>query len=291
MSLEGMLIIDKPGGITSHDVVRQIRRLSGIRRVGHAGTLDPLATGVMLVSIGRATRLVEYLVGLPKHYAATIRLGQVTDTYDADGEIVAEKTVQVSRAGIEHALTLFQGHILQRAPAYSAIKRGGQPLYKLARQGKDVEPPLREVTITGLQLQQWQEPFLQLEVACSSGTYIRSLAHDLGQELGCGGHITALRRTAVGDFSIDQAVTLDELQSGKWPEALLPAERAVQHLPAVHLAPAEVQRVRLGQQIACREDHPNAPLVCVYEPGGRFLGLVTRQENNWQPHKIFLTPS
>lgn len=288
MSLEGVLNIDKPLGITSHDVVGQIRRISGNRRVGHAGTLDPLATGVILLCVGRPTRLVEYLMGLPKRYVATIRLGQATDTYDAEGAIVSEKAVEVSQADIEQALVPFQGRILQRAPVYSAIKRGGQPLYKLARQGKEVEPPVREVTISELQLQQWQSPYLRLAVACSSGTYIRSLAHDLGQELGCGGHISALRRTAVGEFSVDQAVTLEALQDNAWPAALLPPDRAVQHLPAIELSPEEAQRIQLGQQIACRDDHPDAPLVRVYEPGGRFLGIVTSREEYWQPHKIFL---
>lgn len=288
MSLEGILNIDKPGGITSHDVVKQIRRISGIRRVGHAGTLDPLATGVMLICVGRATRLVEYLVGQSKRYLATVRLGQVTDTYDADGAIIAEMPVQASQEDIELALVHFRGRIQQKAPAYSAIKRDGQPLYKLARQGKDVDPPVREVHIYDLQLRKWDTPFLQLEITCSSGTYVRSLAYDLGQELGCGGHITTLKRTAVGDFSLAQAVTLDELQKGEWTRCLLPADTAVQHLPKIELGPEDVQRVQFGQRFERRDDHPNAPLVRVYEPEGRFLGIVTNKENSWQPHKIFL---
>ena len=288
MSLEGILNIDKPAGITSHDVVKQVRRISGIRRVGHAGTLDPLATGVILLCVGRATRLAEYLVGQPKRYVATVRMGQVTDTYDADGEIVAESPVNASQADIKQALSLFHGRIQQKAPAYSAIKRGGQPLYKLARQGELVEPPIREITIYELQLLSWDEPFLQLELACSSGTYVRSLAYDLGQELGCGGHITALSRTSIGEFSLERSVALDDLRNDDWTVHLMPTDTAVQHLPRIEISQDDVQRVQFGQRLERQDDHPDAPLVRVYEPGGQFLGLVRTRENGWQPHKVFL---
>ena len=288
MSLEGLLNIDKPAGITSHDVVNRIRKLSGIRRVGHAGTLDPLATGVLLLCIGKATRLAEYLVGHSKSYVATVRLGQVTDTYDADGEIVAQNAIHVSPFDIEQALPQFRGRIQQKAPIYSAIKRGGQPLYKLARQGKDVEPPLREVSIYDLQLLAWEEPFLQLKVVCSAGTYIRSLAHDLGELLGCGGHIAALRRTAVGNFSVDQAIPLSDLVEDDWKQHLQPSDTAVQHLPRLELTLQDVQRVHFGQRLPRHEDHPDAPFVRIYGPRGQFLGVATARENTWQPHKVFL---
>ena len=288
MSPEGILNIDKPQGITSHDVVKQVRRLSGIKRVGHAGTLDPLATGVILVCIGRATRLVEYLVGQPKRYVATVRLGQVTDSYDAEGEVIDEMPVNTSQNEIEQTLPLFRGHIKQRAPAYSAIKLDGQPLYKLARQGKVVKPPVREIDIYDLQLLAWDEPFLQLELACSSGTYVRSLAHDLGQALGCGGHITALRRVSIGDFSLDSAAALNDLRKEEWLSHLLPTDTAVQHLPRMALSAEDVQRVQFGQQLARGDDQPDAPLVRIYEPGGQFMGLVKMREDGWQPHKVFL---
>jgi len=218
----------------------------------------------------------------------TVRLGQVTDTYDADGKVVAESPVHVSQADIKLALPQFQGRIQQKAPAYSAIKRGGQPLYKLARQGKIVDPPVREIHIYDLKLLTWNNPFLQLELTCSSGTYVRSLAHDLGQELGCGGHITTLRRTSVGDFSLDSAVVLDNLRDGEWARFLLPSDSAVQQLPRMELSHEEVQRVVVGKRLDRRDDHPNAPLVRVYEPGGRFLAIVKSRENSWQPHKVFL---
>ena len=289
MSLEGILNIDKPRGITSHDVVQRVRRLSGVRRVGHAGTLDPLATGVILVCVGRATRLAEYLVGQSKSYLATVRLGQETDTYDAEGEIVAETAVNVTQEDIKQALPHYHGRIQQKAPVYSAIKQGGQPLYKLAREGKVVEPPVREITIYELQLLAWNDPFLQLQLDCSSGTYVRSLAHDLGQELGCGGHITALRRTSIGDFSLDQATMLDDLTSDDWARHLQPSDSAVQYMPRIELTHKEARRVQFGQRLERRDDHPVAQLVRVYEPDGQFLGIVRTRENSWQPHKIFLS--
>lgn len=288
MSLEGILNLNKPQGITSHDVVQVVRQVSGIKRVGHAGTLDPLATGVILVCIGRATRLVEYLVGQSKSYVARIRLGQVTDTYDAEGDIVSDVAISVSEADISQAAEQFRGRIQQQAPAYSAIKRDGQPLYKLARAGKQVDPPVREVSIFSLELRKWEEPFLELEVSCSSGTYVRSLAHDLGQALGCGGHITALERTSVGNFDLANAVALDTLLEDTWSHHLLPSDQAVQHLPRVELSSEEAARIKMGQQIMRHSDDPQEPLIRIYEPDGRFLGVARYETTYWQPHKVFL---
>jgi tRNA pseudouridine55 synthase len=232
----GVLNIDKPGGMTSHDVVNRMRRLTGIRRIGHTGTLDPLATGVLLLCIGRATRLSEYLIGQNKRYEATIRLGQETNTYDAEGEIVAEMPVTVDEEAIQAALSHYRGPISQVPPMFSAVKKDGQPLYKLARQGVEIDRPSREVTIYQLALLEWTPPDLHLDITCSSGTYIRSLAHDLGQLLGCGGHIIALRRPAVGHFLIEQAAPLDELTAERWLDKLQPADTAVAHLPALEFS-------------------------------------------------------
>jgi tRNA pseudouridine55 synthase len=207
----GLLVINKPIGLTSHDVVNKVRWLSGIRRVGHAGTLDPLASGVLLLAVGRATRLIEYLVGRSKRYQAVVRLGQETDTYDREGEVVAERPVQVTDSQLEAALERFRGPIEQVPPMFSAVKQGGQPLYRLARRGQAVERPARAITIYELSLLDWRPPEIELLIHCSSGTYIRSLAHDLGQVLGCGGHLATLRRLAVGDFTLDQAVPLPVL--------------------------------------------------------------------------------
>lgn len=291
MSLEGVLNIDKPPGITSHDVVNRLRRISAIRRIGHAGTLDPLATGVLLLCVGRATRLSEYLVGQPKNYIATVRLGQVTDSYDAEGEIVSEQEVSVSRSDIMDALDPFRGYIQQRAPIYSAIKQGGQPLYKLAREGKHVDAPLREVQIYNLELLSWEKPLVKVQVTCSAGTYIRSIAHDLGQNLGCGGHISALRRTAIGDYKVQQAVALDDLNAQNWTNYLQPSDTAVYHLSRLDLSAQEAQRLQLGQRIQRLAEHPDVDIVRAYEPGPRFIGIVISHNSEWKPHKMFLTNS
>ena len=229
--MEGILNIDKPEGMTSHDVVNRVRRACGLRRVGHAGTLDPLATGVLVVCVGRATRLAEYVVGQPKEYVAVVRLGQTTDTYDADGTILEERPVSADSATIQTALQQFTGPIEQIPPMYSAIKRDGKPLYKLARQGIEVERKARAITIYNLTLEDRTENDITLRVACSTGTYIRSLAHDLGEVLGCGGHIVALRRTRVGSFSAENAVPLDQLTARK-RTVPSPANRSGSHLHA-----------------------------------------------------------
>jgi tRNA pseudouridine55 synthase len=284
---EGILNIDKPPGLTSHDVVNRVRRLAGLRRVGHAGTLDPLATGVLLVCLGRATRLVEYLVGQPKTYETVIRLGQSTDTYDAEGQVVAERPyTPITPDDLGHALAQFRGPIQQTPPLYSAIKRAGQPLYKLARQGIAVEVAAREVTIEELEVTAVNLPFLSLRVACSSGTYIRSLAHDLGEVLGCGGHVMALRRTAVGDFKIATALPLDHLTPENLNSCLLPMETAVAHLPRLDVSAEAATRLLQGQPIP-RPNQPEANLAQVYGPQNNFLGIVTADATSWQAHKMF----
>jgi tRNA pseudouridine55 synthase len=283
---EGVLNLDKPAGLTSHDVVNRIRRLSGVRRVGHAGTLDPLATGVLLLCIGRATRLIEYLVDQGKVYETTVRLGQSTDTYDAEGEIVAERPVAADQAAIAAALDAFRGPIAQIPPMYSAIKRDGQPLYKLARQGITVAREPRAVTIYELQLLDWTAPDLKLRVACSSGTYIRSLAHDLGETLGCGGHLTTLRRTAVGPFTTADAVSVEGLTTAGLDAALQPAEVTVAHLPALRVTAEAATDLEHGRQVARGTADPAAPLVRIIDPDGLFLGVARPEGDAWQPHKI-----
>lgn len=289
MIREGILNIDKPTGMTSHDVVNRVRRVAGLRRVGHAGTLDPLATGVLLVALGRATRLLEYLVGQPKTYVATVRLGQTTDTYDADGDIVSERPVTASTSTIAAALDGFRGNIDQRAPAYSAIKQDGQPLHRLVRQGQAVEAPLRAVTIYELELLDYTAPLLQLRAHCSTGTYVRSLAHDLGEALGCGGHIVALRRSAVGDFDVAQAVALDALQPATLETHLLPPETAVAHLPRLELTAAEVRELAHGRRPPRRPGQPDADLVRACDPNGRFVGVVSAESQSWRPRKLFVS--
>ena len=285
---EGVLNIDKPGGMTSHDVVNRIRRLTGIRRVGHAGTLDPLATGVLLLCIGRTTRLVEYLVGHDKVYEVTVRLGQATNTYDAEGEVVAERPfTHLTTTQIEKTLDQFRGPIQQKPPIYSAIKKDGQPLYKLARAGVDVDVPARAVTIHTLEMIDVTLPEVRLRVSCSSGTYIRSLSHDLGEALDCGGHVTALQRTAVGDFAITTAVPLAYLTAQNWPEYVQAGDTAVAHLPRLDLTAAQTEALQNGQRPPRLADQTPAPLLRAYEPSGRFIGIVTAHEEYLKAQKIF----
>jgi tRNA pseudouridine55 synthase len=288
VSYSGLLVIDKPLEWTSHDVVGRVRRLADERRVGHAGTLDPLATGVLLVCVGQATRLVEYLVGHDKSYETTIRLGQTTATYDAEGAVVLERPVEVSPAEIADALNRFRGHIRQRPPVYSAVKQDGQPLYKRARRGETVEAPLREVVIHTLEFLDWRPPLLDLRVICSSGTYIRSLAHDIGEALGTGGHVAALRRTAVGDFTLDEAVALGDLTPENLAGHLLPPETAVRALPRLELDEDEARRITQGQHVPADPARAMRGLRRVYGPDGRFLGIISASGGVWKAEKIFL---
>lgn len=286
LSPEGLLVVDKPAGITSHDVVQQIRRLSQIRRVGHAGTLDPLATGVLLVCLGRATRLIEYLVGQPKTYIGVVRLGQKTDTYDAEGEVTQTRPVTVGKEEIAAALNPFRGRIEQVPPLYSALKKEGQPLYKLARQGKIIDVPARPVTIYELEILAWDAPDLTLRVVCSAGTYIRSLAYDLGEQLGCGGHLVALRRTAVGMMTVDAAAPLTSLTPDNWSTYLHSSETAVSHLPRLNLTSAQVESLGKGQHPLREPDQPVALLMRGYDERGRFWGIVSPWQTNWKVEKL-----
>ncbi len=284
----GFLLVDKPSGASSHDVIRQLRRVTGIRRIGHAGTLDPLATGLLVVAVGRAARLLEYAQGLPKRYRAVVRLGQSTLSYDAETEVVAERPfTHITPDQIEETLVNFRGDILQKPPAYSAIKRDGQPLYKLARKGIDVAVEPRPVTIYALTLLGMNLPDVVLDVQCSSGTYIRSLAHDLGEALGCGGHLTALRRTAVGDFLVEQAVPLGALTAENWQTHLLPLDTAVSHLPRFETTPEEAASLLLGQAIPQSTQLATGQIARAYSADGRFLGIVTAKEDQWKPKKMF----
>ncbi len=284
----GILLLDKPIGPTSHDAVARVRRAAGLRRVGHAGTLDPLASGLLLLGLGPAARFLEYLVGLDKSYETTIRLGQSTTTYDAEGEVTAERPVEVTAEQIAAALDAFRGPIRQRVPPHSAVKRDGRPLYESARRGQVVELPERDVVIHALDLLAYDPPHLTLRVACSSGTYIRSLAHDLGAALGCGGHVAALRRTAVGAFSVAGTLPLDGLTAESVAAALLPPAAAVAHLPRLDVDEIEATRLSLGQRLPAPPDAP-AGHAAAFGPDGRFLGVVEVDGDVIRPRKMLST--
>ncbi len=285
----GVLCIDKPSGITSHDVVSAVRKLSHQRRVGHAGTLDPMATGVLLVCLGRATRISEYLVEGTKAYRAWVRFGQETNTWDADGEVTETLPVPaLTMADIETACRAFEGEIDQVPPMFSAIKLGGQPLYKLARQGVEVERTLRRVQIHELDIVSWDSPILVLDVVCSKGTYIRSLAHDLGRALGTASHLAKLVRTRVGAFTLEQAIPLDQLQqaSQAWTEHLYSMVVALDHLEAIPVSPQAKLLLQHGQAIEL-EKHTSAMLQAVDEDGALVAVLEPALEDGWwRPVKV-----
>ena len=298
----GILNIDKPLGQSSHDVVERVRALTRVRRVGHAGTLDPLATGVLVVCVGRmATRVVEYLMDEPKVYRTDVQLGAVTATFDAEGEVLATSPVDVGRDEVESALAQFRGVIRQIPPMYSAVKHRGKPLYKLARRGIEVEREPRRVEIYRLDLVAWEpdaeEARCTLEIKCSAGTYVRVLVHDLGQNLGCGAYVTGLTRLASGDFHLEDAVTLEQfaqaVEEGRWFDLLEPVDEALAHrFPPLYLDADEARRLCSGQPFSHGDEKTeDEALARAYGPEGRFLALAAydRHESVWRPHKVFVS--
>lgn len=289
----GLLNVNKPAGPTSHDIVARVRRGTGVRKIGHAGTLDPMATGVLVLCVGAATRLSEYVMASRKVYRALVRFGVETDTYDAEGAVVAERPVSLTRAAVEAALDPFRGEIEQVPPMYSAIQQGGRRLYELARAGQNVPREPRAVTIERLELLAWESPLATLEVVCSPGTYIRSLAHDLGQALRTGAHLAALERAASGRFTVEDAVAWDALEAamvdGTWTRWLLPADWAVAGLAALQLDAAQSEAVRHGQWIAADAGTEGGGLARAYDEAGAFVAVLERRENYWKPHKVFQT--
>ena len=286
--MDGILVINKPSGMTSHDVVARVRRMANQKRVGHAGTLDPMATGVLLVCLGRATRVAEYLSGSDKTYRAVIRLGVETDTYDAEGQVTATRPVNVGEAELRNVLIQFAGEIDQVPPMYSALKRDGKPLYKLARQGIEVEREPRRVTIYGINLRAREWPDVTIDVRCSSGTYIRSLAHDIGAALGCGAHLIELTRVASGSFTLDDAVKLEDIGSQNVASLLRPLDAALQHLPALALDAEQARCVMRGQAILFNETAAWPDLFRVYDPHGTLVAIMTYNSDvrRLQPKKV-----
>jgi len=291
--ISGILNLDKPSGPTSHDVVDKIRAASGVRRVGHAGTLDPAASGVLLICVGQATRVTEYLMEGRKRYDALLRLGITTDTGDAEGKVIrSAPTDQVTQEQILSALRRFQGRIEQVPPMYSALKHRGKALHRLARRGLEIERRPREVEIYDLRLTEWTPPLIRLLVECSKGTYIRALARDLGDELGTGAHVERLTRLSCGRYSLDDSVSLPDaercLSSLRGLEILHPLDEALLHVEAFKLDEDAAVRIRQGQQI--EGPHPvSGPLCRAYGPEGNLIALLHYDEQNqvWQPRKVF----
>ena len=295
----GILNIDKPAGWTSHDIVAIVRKLTGQRRIGHAGTLDPAATGVLVLCMGLATRMVEYVMEGEKMYYATVHLGATTETYDAVGTITPtaapEAVAAITPAQIEATLQQFTGRIEQVPPMYSAIKQQGQQLYKLARQGIEVERKPRSVEITSIELLDYTPPVLELRITCSKGTYIRSLAHDIGQALGTGAYLEKLVREASGHFRLEEAVTLDEFRrhcaDGTWQSLLLPMDDALLDLDVLILKPLSIRRMKDGVPWRPREEHTGIKdgTPCrVYSTEGIFSAIAEHTARGWMLGKHFM---
>jgi tRNA pseudouridine55 synthase len=274
--LNGILLIDKPHGMTSNQVLQRVKRIMQACKAGHTGSLDPIATGLLPLCFGEATKVSQFMLDADKQYWVRIKLGEETTTYDVEGEVVAEAPVNVDRRQIEKALKSFTGKISQLPPMYSAVKQGGQALYKLAREGKEVERKPREVTVYRIDLLDFDGEFVELEILCSKGTYVRTIAHDLGKMLGCGGHVVELRRLGVGDFKIDEAVPLEEIEDLQSPaegeQYLLPVDEALLGLPDVTLTSLATHYLLQGQPVTAR--HGQEPgLVRLYNEENAFLGM------------------
>lgn len=272
--ISGVLLLDKPVGISSNHALQAVKRLFRAEKAGHAGTLDPLASGLLPILLGDATRFSGYLLNAEKGYAAEVRLGATTTTGDAEGEVLVRRPVNVERAGLESILQGFLGAQTQVPPMYSALKRDGQPLYVLARRGETVERAPRSIEILKLELDSFEADRLAISVTCSKGTYIRTLAEDIGEALGCGAHLIGLRRTATGAFPIEEAVSLEglgQLDEGGRDVLLRPVDRILGQLPRVGLEEVVAARFCHGQavQLECVPEGISR----VYGPSGRFLGL------------------
>jgi len=278
--VNGVLLLDKPAGLTSNQALQQAKRLFAANKAGHTGSLDPIATGLLPLCFGEATKISQFLLDADKRYRTTFRLGQRTSTGDLEGEVVSERPVEVSERDVERALAEFRGEIMQVPPMHSAIKRQGQPLYKLARKGVELELEPRPVTVYGLGMVVLDTAAgtLELDLECSRGFYVRSLARDLGEALGCGAHVATLRRIGVGGFDVADAVTLETLnqEPGDDPSRLdrylVEPDRGLQHLPGVQLSPDAAYYLCQGQPVRAA-DAPREGWVRLYGEQARFLGV------------------
>jgi tRNA pseudouridine55 synthase len=293
-AISGVLVVDKPVGLTSHDVVQVVRKGTNIRRAGHTGTLDPRASGVLVVLIGPAVRLSEYVSASDKRYQAVVRLGATTDTYDADGRVLSTSPVdKLTERQFEEALEDFVGEIEQVPPPYSAIKIKGRKAYEMAREGEEPDLEPRKIKVYSLELLEWAPPEAVIDVYCSSGTYVRSLAHDLGEKLGCGAHLIGLRRTKSGRFTLRDAVTLrklrDSFEDGTWYQYLIPAAEALSDWPSIELDQDQVDAIRHGHRIQAEDQ--GAHMARGISEQGELVALLeyVPDASEWQPKKVFFS--
>ena len=295
MSIDGILNVNKPADMTSFQVVSIVRQWSGEKRVGHAGTLDPFATGVLPVCLGQGTRVAEFLAEAHKVYRAEVELGISTDTYDPSGRVVEQHDASaVTEEQVEKAIASFRGSILQVPPMYSALKRGGKRLYQMARAGVEVPREARSIELFRLELLDWQPPLFTMEVECSKGTYIRSLAHDIGQVLGCGSHLRSLVRTKNGPFSLDDSIDVFDLEEafvyGYWHDLIYPLDSVLLHWKAAILGQESERVLRQGQSLPVKgEDDVSGDRCRAYSLDGRIFALLRWDSATglWHPEKVF----
>ena len=285
--IHGVFLLDKPQGMSSNDIMQKVKRIFQANKAGHTGALDPLATGMLPICLGEATKFSQFLLDADKCYLVTAKLGERTDTSDAEGQIVESREVKVKTPEILTALEQFRGNILQVPTMFSALKHNGKPLYEYARQGITVEREARPITIFELNFIEYNAPYLTLEVHCSKGTYIRTLVDDLGEALGCGAHVTMLRRTAVADYPTEKMLDWHALQSlaeqqdlSLLDALLLPMDTAVAKLPALTLDENQTQGIGFGQRIKFNNPNRLQGQVRLFSHENRFLGMAVIDENN-----------
>ena len=282
--IDGVFLLDKPQGMSSNDIMQKVKRLFQANKAGHTGALDPLATGMLPICLGEATKFSQFLLDADKRYVVTAKLGERTDTSDAEGQVVETRPVNVETSQILTALEQFRGDILQVPTMFSALKHNGKPLYEYARAGITVEREARPITIFELNFIKYQAPFLTLEVHCSKGTYIRTLVDDLGEVLGCGAHVTVLRRTAVADYPAEKMMTWDALQAlaeqGDLDQHLLPIDTAVSKLPALKLNAEQSKGIGFGQRVKFANEAKLRGQVRLFSDKNIFLGVALIDDNN-----------
>lgn len=285
--IHGVFLLDKPQGMSSNDILQKVKRLFQANKAGHTGALDPLATGMLPICLGEATKFSQFLLDSDKRYRVIAKLGERTDTSDADGQVVQTRAVSVNQADILAALEPFRGEILQVPTMFSALKHQGKPLYEYARAGITVEREARPITIFELTFIDYQAPYLTLEVHCSKGTYIRTLVDDLGEALGCGAHVTMLRRLAVADYPVEAMMSWDELQKlaenrplAELDQHLLPMDSAVSRLPKLDLTAEQTKAVGFGQRVKFENPQQLQGLVRLFSEGDQFLGVAEIREDN-----------
>ena len=279
--VHGVFLLDKPQDVSSNDIMQKVKRLFKANKAGHTGALDPLATGMLPICLGEATKFSQFLLDSDKRYVVTAKLGERTDTSDAEGQVVQSREVNVAEVDILAALPAFRGEILQVPTMFSALKHNGKPLYEYARAGVIVEREARPITIFELKFIDYQAPFLTLEVHCSKGTYIRTLVDDLGEVLGCGAHVTMLRRLAVADYPIEEMMPIEDLAllADSFPNSeldrlLLPMDTAVASLPQLNLTAEQTKAVGFGQRVKFENPQALSGLVRLFSENGQFLGIA-----------------